>query len=126
MASLEAAPFDANGLGLGRVNTRRDGEWRTITRWPLGGTGRCAWPACPICPVSVARSRSGWWRPNLKTPVTVLVHARILATVACLGRTCRRNVARTLHVFDRPVEPAEIIAAFLMEGDEQWVSVTAR
>jgi hypothetical protein len=25
MASLEAAPFDANGLGLGRVNTRRDG-----------------------------------------------------------------------------------------------------
>jgi hypothetical protein len=35
-------------------------------------------------------------------------------------------VARTLHVFDRPVEPAEIIAAFLMEGDGQWVSVTAR
>jgi hypothetical protein len=45
---------------------------------------------------------------------------------ASLGRTCRRNVARTLHVFDRPVEPAEIIAAFLMEGERQWVSVTPR
>jgi len=114
MASLEAAPFDANGLGLGRVNTPRDGGGGRSRAGLWEGTGRCAWPACPVSLVSVAHGRSWWWRPNLKTPVTVLVHARILAT--CFpGQRLRRNVARTLRVFDRPVEPAEIIAAFLTE-----------
>jgi hypothetical protein len=114
MASLEAALFDANGLGLGWVNTPRDeavGDHHALAFGDkLGGVLGLPthWP------VSVTRSRSGQWRPNPKTPVTLLVD--VAYWLLCSpGQNLSSDVARTLYVFDRPVEPAEIIAAFLME-----------